>query len=99
MNSWSNYSDKEQKKDLKKIRNVIVKGLDFSFESPGITNKYQWLKEQYNKLIIFDNDINKSGYLLEKIIEHDNVNVDAGQNIYYSYAEDVYTKNKWGRDS
>ncbi|MCL2291142.1 MAG: hypothetical protein FWC34_10675 [Bacteroidetes bacterium] len=76
------------KKELKKIRKTIINGLDDSFENSEIHAKYQWLKKEYDKLIIFEEK--------EKIYE---INEGlSGGNIHYSYSNDFYesrnTNNK-----
>lgn len=83
---------------LKQIRKVIVKGLDSTFEKTEVFEKYRWLKEQYNKLIIFedyDPKTKKHENIKLKIREL-NENI-AGQNIHYSYTDKFYEstwKNK-----
>lgn len=39
---------------LEKIRTNIIHGLNTNSEFPDVHEKFQWLKMQYNKLIIFD---------------------------------------------
>jgi len=52
--SWIEMTNDKLISSLANIRKAIVKGLDTYFESPDIFEKYRWLKEQYNKLIIID---------------------------------------------
>ena len=82
---------------LEKVRKVIVKGLDSSFEKPDVFEKYKWLQSQYNKLIIledFDFDSRTHENIKMKIREL-NENI-SGQNIHYSYTDNFYemTRNK-----
>jgi hypothetical protein len=84
--SWVEMNDIIMKTELEKIKQVIIVGLDGSFEKPDIFEKYNWLKRQYNELIIFPNNfeniteenINKE--LIEKIVDASN-----HQNIHFSY--------------
>lgn len=92
MNSLYDYTQEAQLSDLKLIRDVIVKGLDFSFEHPNVVEKYQWLKKQYNKLIIFGEG---GPEILEKIQEFSNLNTPF--NIHYTNTEFWYTQNEWTR--
>lgn len=76
---------------LGKVRKVIVNGLDFSFEKPDVFEKFKWLKEQYNKLIIlvdFDFKSKTHENIMLKIREL-NENI-GGQNIHYSYTDNFY---------
>ncbi len=71
-------------KDLKKIKNVIIDGLDFSFENPEIFMKYKWLSGQFNNLNICNTDID--------ITLHDVNNINNSHNIHYSNIDKI--KNK-----
>jgi hypothetical protein len=73
-------SQKELKSELLKIKQIIVNGLDMSFQSPDVFHKYVWLRGQYNGLIIHDKDIKEELYSLNKDIP--------GNNIHYSYTDD-----------
>lgn len=70
----------ELKSELLKIKQVIIEGLDMSFQSPDVFQKYLWLRGQYNGLIIHDKDIKEELYSLNKDIP--------GNNIHYSYTDD-----------
>jgi len=76
---------------LTNVRKVIIKGLDSSFENPEVFEKYRWLKEQYNKLIIlsdFDVDTKTEENVKLKIRE---LNEGIyGSNIHYSYTDNFY---------
>jgi len=83
---------------LGKVRKVIVNGLDSSFEKPDVFEKFNWLKEHYNKLIIlddFDFETKTHENIKLKIRE---LNEDiAGQNIHYSYTDNFY-ESKWKKE-
>lgn len=70
---------------LSKIRKVIVKGMDTSFEYPEIFEKYRWLKNEYNGLYVEDNVKVKIRGLNEGI---------PGQNIHYIYTDNAYEDMK-----
>lgn len=80
--SWTKMNDEIQRDALNKIRKVIIKGLDSSFESPSIHEKYQWLKNEYNNLTILTDNIKMP-------IKELNENI-VGQNIHYSYTDNFY---------
>jgi hypothetical protein len=91
--SWSNMIKGRLVSSLDTIRKVIIDGLDTSFERPKVYEKYKWLQEQYNKLIIFDDfDFEKQseGNMKLKIREL-NEGI-AGRNIHYSYTDDFYVR-------
>jgi len=72
---------------LDKIRKVIIAGLDLSFEKTQVYEKYQWLANQYEKLIIFD-DIDfktKLKFKLQNIQE-----ADSKHNIHFSYIDKLH---------
>ncbi len=93
--SWTEMTDEKLKSSLGKIRKVIVNGLDTSFENPSIFEKFKWLKEQYNKLIIL-NDFDF------KTKTHENIKLKIrelnegihGHNIHYKYTDDFYDSTK-----
>ena len=59
IDSWEKMTSENMILSLKNIRNVIVNGLDSSFENSDVFEKYKWLKDQYNDLIILsDFDFN-----------------------------------------
>lgn len=94
MNSLSSYSYDAQRDDLKTIRDVIVKGLDFSAENPRVVAKYQWMKKEYNKLYVFnENNDPDTQNVFKKINEFDEV--DGGQNLHYSFVEKLVTETDW----
>ena len=82
-------------RSLDKIRKVIIKGLDGSFEKPNVYDKYIWLKEQYHKLIIInDFDFETKSEENIKIKIRDINEAIAGQNIHYSYIDEFYAKKR-----
>jgi hypothetical protein len=52
IDSWVEMTNEDMIESLENISNVILKGLDSSFENSDVFEKYKWLKEQYNDLII-----------------------------------------------
>lgn len=74
----------EIRKKLAQVRKVIITGLDFSFELPDVFQKYQWLMEEYNNLIILDKDIKFSIHGLNEDIP--------GHNVHYAYTDDFHYK-------
>jgi hypothetical protein len=72
------------KDDLEVIRKKIITGLDYSFENIDVFQKYKWLAEQYNKLIILGNDTKK--------ILHDVNQADNSHNIHYSNIDSLRNK-------
>ena len=89
--SWTEMTPKLLTESLSKVRKVIISGLDSSFENPEVFEKFKWLKEQYNKLIIlndFDFETKTQEHIKQKIRElNDGI---AGQNIHYSYTDNFY---------
>lgn len=80
---------------LGKIRKVIVNGLDMSFENPSVFEKFKWLKEQYNKLIIL-NDFDFETKTHENIklkIREINEGIH-GHNVHYKYTDDFHFSTK-----
>ncbi|MGZ4049170.1 MAG: hypothetical protein ACXVNN_07400, partial [Bacteroidia bacterium] len=68
--SWSEMTGEKLKESLGNVRKTIIDGLDSSFEKPEIFEKYKWLEDQYNKLIIlkdFDIDTKTHGNIKFKI--------------------------------
>jgi len=96
--SWTEMTKEKLIESLNKVRKVIVNGLDTTFENPDVFEKYKWLKEHYNKLIIledFDFETKTHENIKLKIRE---LNEDiAGQNIHYSYTDNFY-ESKWKND-
>lgn len=94
--SWTEMTPGLLTESLSKVRKVIISGLDSSFEKPEVFEKFKWLKEQYNKLIIlndFDFETKTEEHIKQKIREHnDGV---SGKNIHYSYTDNIYeNRNK-----
>ncbi|PTX58385.1 hypothetical protein C8N46_11430 [Kordia periserrulae] len=93
--SWIEMTDEKIKISLGKIRKVIVNGLDTSFENPSVFEKFKWLKEQYNKLIIL-NDFDFETKTHENIklkIRELNEGIH-GHNVHYKYTDDFYDSTK-----
>ena len=95
MESWEEMTVEKLTISLEKIRKVIIKGLDESFEKPDVFEKYKWLKDQYHKLIILDDfDYEtKSEENIKMKIRELNEGI-AGQNIHYSYTDEFYETNR-----
>lgn len=93
--SWTEMKDDILKTSLNNIRKEIIKGLDSTFETPSAHGKYQWLKDQYNKLIIlsdFDFETKTEENIKQKIRElNDGI---SRHNIHYSYTDDFYSSKK-----
>lgn len=83
--SWTGITEEKLKEELNEIKEVIIKGLDSSFQSPRIYEKYNWLKREYNKLYIDKNILPQIKDLNENI---------AGNNIHFSYTEEFYKKRR-----
>ncbi len=93
--SWTEMTPELLTESLSKVRKVIIGGLDSSFEKPEVFEKYKWLKDQYNKLIIlgdYDHKTKTNEHIKQKIREL-NEGI-AGQNIHYSYTDNLYEKRK-----
>jgi hypothetical protein len=84
--SWTEMKEDILKDALDKTRKVIIDGLDYSFELPSVHSKYQWLKNEYNSLIILTDNIKQP-------IKELNENI-VGQNIHFSYTDNYYYGKK-----
>ena len=80
--SWIEINEEYLKSILVKIRKQIIKGLDCSFENSGIFEKYNWLKNEYNGLIIFGEGIKQNIKDLNEDI--------TGNNIHFSYTDEFH---------
>ena len=78
------HSSKTFKQELKKTKNIILHGLDASFEHPDIYSKYDWLRQEYNNLIILTEEKTPIYNLNEGI---------RGGNIHYQYTEKFYDRH------
>lgn len=77
---------------LDKIRKEIIKGLDLSFENSDVFEKYKWLKEQYNALIISSDFNVKSESQKVRLMIRD-LNYGLGRtNVHFSYTDNHYSK-------
>lgn len=61
---------------LKKVKETIIQGLDSTFEYPNVHEKYTWLKNQYNKLLILEFDLPE---LYELKFDGDEFNIHFGE--------------------
>ena len=69
------------KRELKKIKKTIINGLDDNFEHSDTHMKYQWLKKEYEKLIIMSIEKEKIYEINEGL---------AGNNIHFSFSNNFY---------
>jgi len=98
--NWTEMTSEILIESLNKIRKEIINGLDSSFENPDVFEKYKWLKDEYNKLIIlsdFDPSTRTEENIKQKIREL-NVGI-AGQNIHYSYTDSYYERFRRSKNS
>lgn len=86
LQSWTGLEGEEINKELRKIKQNIIAGLDSSFETPNIHHKYLWLKKQYKNLIILTDGLKEKFYDLNEGI--------SGHNVHYSYTDNFYHKHK-----
>lgn len=90
MENWTEMTVEKLIASLDKVRKVIVKGLDVSFEKPGVFAKYNWLKEQYGKLnFIEDFDFQTKTHENIKIKIRELNDGIGRQNIHYSYTDEI----------
>lgn len=82
--SWVEMGEDILASNLLKAKKTIINGLDENFEYPHIFSKYEWLKEQYQKLYIDDKKIKEPIYELNEGI--------SGNNIHYSSTDNFYFK-------
>jgi len=76
---------------LDKVRKVIIAGLDLSFEKTNVYEKYQWLANQYEKLIIFDDIDFKTKTKTKRKFKLQNIQgADSEHNIHFSYIDKLY---------
>lgn len=95
MESWEEMTIEKLTESLDKVRKVIINGLDESFENPAVYEKYNWLKDQYHKLIILsDFDFETKSEENIKIKIRDLNEGISGQNIHFSYTDDFYEMNR-----
>lgn len=89
--SWTEMTPQLLAQSLCKVRKVIVRGLDSSFEKPEVFEKFKWMKEQYNNLIIlndFDSKTKTEENIKQKIREL-NEGV-SGKNVHYTHTDTFY---------
>lgn len=97
--SWTEMIPELLTESLRKVRKIIVIGLDSSFEKPEVFEKYTWLKDQYNKLIIisdFNFETKTEEHIKQKIREpNDGI---LGNNIHYYYTDNFYENRRNDKD-
>jgi hypothetical protein len=93
--SWAEMTSEKLTSSLANVRKTIIDGLDNSFENPDVFEKYKWLKDQYNSLIILsDFDFtNKTHENIKMKIRELNDGI-SGQNIHYSYTDNFYNQRR-----
>jgi hypothetical protein len=84
--SWIEMTENMLKQKLLKAKDVIINGLDTYFDNPEVFEKYNWLKNQYNKLIILGENVKEPIRELNEGI--------SGNNIHYKYTDDFYRMRK-----
>lgn len=93
--SWTEMTSEKMIQSLDNVRGTIIAGLDSSFENPEVFEKYKWLKEQYNQLIIlsdFDFESKTKENIKQKIRE---INEGiSGQNIHFKYTDQFYANRR-----
>jgi hypothetical protein len=95
VDSWVEMTKERMYTSLGNIRKTIIAGLDSSMESPEIFEKYRWLKDQYNELIILS-DYNIDDETHENVkLKIRKINEDiSGHNIHYSITDNFYEIRK-----
>ena len=89
--SWTEMTKEKLLESLDNVRKAITDGLDMSFENPGVFEKYNWLKYQYERLIILsDFDSESKTHQNVKFKIHELNEGLYGQNIHYSYTDKAY---------
>jgi len=58
--SWSEKTVEDLTNSLNVVREVIVKGLGENIEKPKVYKKYEWLKDEYNKLTILGESVKEN---------------------------------------
>lgn len=80
-------------KSLDKVRKVIIAGLDLSFEKTQVYEKYQWLANQYEKLIILDDIDFKTRKKTKLKFKLQNIKgADSEHNIHFSFIDKLHEK-------
>lgn len=98
MDSWREFSV-TSKERLEKVRKAIIDGLDSSFQKPDVFDKYLWLKESYNNLIILsDYDFTtKTDENVKIKIRELNEGIP-GNNIHYRYTDEAHEQSRKKRE-
>ncbi|BFG69813.1 hypothetical protein KACHI17_06940 [Sediminibacterium sp. KACHI17] len=97
--SWTEITPELLAESLRKVRKVIINGLDVSFENVEVFEKYKWLKDQYNKLIIlsdYDFETKTEEHIKQKIRDlNDGI---SEHNIHFSYTDNFYESRRLKND-
>lgn len=72
----------ELKETLRKVKSTIINGLDNNLQSPKVYLKYQWLKKEYDKLIIHEEGLKEDIHGINES--------SARSNIHYNYIDKLY---------
>jgi len=76
---------------LCKVRRVIIAGLDLSFERTQVYEKYQWLADRYERLVILDDIDFKTNKKIKLKFKLQNIQgADSEHNIHFSYIDKLY---------
>lgn len=95
IDSWIEMTKEKMSTSLENIRKTIIAGLDSNMENPEIFEKYRWLKDQYNELIILSdyNFVDKTHENVKLKIRKINEDI-SGHNIHYSVTDNFYEMRK-----
>ena len=84
--SWNKMTPLILKDNLDKIRKTIIQGLDSNFEHRDVFDKFKWLKDEYNSLIIFNPTQMDEHYPLQVKDSIPNIKeINSSRNIYHEY--------------
>lgn len=84
--SWEGMSKSRLKRELKKVKQTIINGLDSTFENADIYEKFVWLRSQYDGLLIFCDGAKEKIFNLNENI--------SGQNIHFSNTDNFHFPKK-----
>lgn len=87
--SWTEMTKENLQIELLKIKNTIIKGLDSSMEDPRTFEKFNWLKKQYNDLVILTENVKEKIYDLNAGTYGPNVHYSNTDEFYYSRDESI----------
>lgn len=60
LQSWEKMRKESLRSELKSVKQRILEGLDSSFDQPEIFSKYKWLMNEYNELLILEDNIKET---------------------------------------